>query len=396
MNFARYRLVAVALWAATALQAAPTWYDGFRVRGAAQDLVDAVTDFNTRLQGVPGTTELRRVGQSLHASVSRFRRLVQSGADANTVVAEGQALAPAVQNLQLTLRQFQVQESTSYFLNDFFRVLDANNRLQFWLTPVTGGPGPIPGTSPKPVELKDTFTVSTGYMNPSQSDFDQAGNTARAACVAWKEQISQSTAGRVSLSQCSGAARVTGSDGKVAAEVNGSVSLDFQNLKSLEEPQGVSFPVLFSTGYMNPAQSDLDQAANAALAECKSSLQESRRVSKGTFLYAYCGGAKRVTAYDGKIGMSVAVVASVSWPKNGNAPQTVNQAFQVTTGYMAPAQSDINQAAASALAQCRRWATDIIAGSAAQPMLVTCAGPEVVKPNKVDVVYRGTAVMVLP
>jgi hypothetical protein len=398
MNWMKVSLAALTLSLAPARADHADWYDHGRVVYAAQELEQAVADFGNRLATTPGTFELRRINQAVHQDAFRFSRSVQAngGSDVDAILAEFRHLGDLYEQVRAGVRRFQLQEGSQFLSREFFRVLEAFHRLAYWLTPAAVTPGPGPGPSPTPAELKDSFVESTGYLSPSQSDFDQAANRARAACNDWKSQVTQGTAGRVLLSQCSGAARVTAADGKIGAQVNGTVSIGFENLKGIGAPKTVTFPVVVSTGYLSPSESDVAQASKAAADYCKTSLQESRQLSKGVFLYSYCGGAKRVTAFDGKVGYSVEAVASVGWQGPVSSSQTVNETFQVTTGYLSPSQSDLSQAATSALSECRRWAKDLLAGSSAEPAFVLCAGPSVVKASKIDVAYQGTATLVLP
>lgn len=247
--------------------------------------------------------------------------------------------------------------------------------------------------APSDMTISDSFVEDSGYTTYYESDFRKAADKATALCSAWKSGIQQSTVGEVTYGQCSGAEQVKLDNGHLGARINGQVKLSFYKLTGFAPLQAITPVFQTSTGYATYYPNDYQKAVDQVLGQCKAWAANLRANSKGVILYHQCGAPKLVKGFNGQLWVTVSASAAYTFKPTGAQPSFLTQQFTNTSGYTTYYPNDIAKAAAQSESQCRAWAQDVLKSSSALPVVVSCAGPEILNNGKIDVRYSGQIVL---
>jgi len=298
-----------------------------------------------------------------------------------------------------TPRKIPDERDRRYFVEDVRRVgigLKPNGGNFPWIEKVKNGtnpPPPPPVTpGPAPITLTQEFVQSTNYGTYYENDFKEAAMIVGDQCAAWATAIRASTVGTVVTIGCSAAQQTTTPDGKIGAKVSGNVNFSFSKNTGLAAPLKVSGIFAVNTGYATFYKADYAQAVKSAATHCHNWTKGVTSRSKGSFLYVQCSAPKWVKGFDGNIWVEITGDLQVSHPTSVEQPLTLKEQFVKTTNYATFYKGDVEKAGVEAAGECKRWAEQTVANSSATPIVVSCAGPEVIKNSNVDVRFQGTAV----
>jgi len=244
----------------------------------------------------------------------------------------------------------------------------------------SGGAGSSTGGSSvaQQLTLTESFVYATDYSLFHQDYFGPQAQNAATACQTWINQVKATTTGQLISGTCAPASQTTVGQ-NVAANVVGTITLSFQNGSGAPSPAQVGGEANFVTDFSLPHVDYLMPAAKSAIDACAAWQANFVKQSKGSIVYAACGGLA-IKQTLGNFAVSVSGKAAVTWQAATNgAPIVLDNAFLGDTGFSLFHQTYWQNAVNLANAACQKWTKDTLANSAGVPVLVSCLGPSAVQ-----------------